>query len=170
MCSIYFVTVLKTVLKFINFYIHSFLCDLRCTSKHFWVDFTFSHAAYTDFQFWCVWVFNLPHFKYSDLLLDIIPTSLLQDLQDTWPVQKVSNLWPGKIHLHTWRSATLIPFEVVSLWVNTLLPVVPPLFEAFLESLFAMEYSLPIVFLIMSSRDSYQVPFSCVFRWRNSQK
>ena len=34
---------------------------------------------------------------------------------DTRPVQKVSDLWPGKIHLHTWRSATLIPFKVVSL-------------------------------------------------------
>jgi len=42
-----------------------------------------------------------------------------------------------KIHLHTWRSATLIPFEVVSLWLNTLLPAVPPLFEAFLECGFA---------------------------------
>jgi len=30
-------------------------------------------------------------------------------------VQKVSDLWPGKIHLHAWRSATLIPFEVVFL-------------------------------------------------------
>jgi hypothetical protein len=53
------------------------------------------------------------------------------------PVKKVSDLWPGKIHLHTWRSATLIPFEVVSLWLNTLLPAVLPLFEAFLECLFA---------------------------------
>ena len=34
----------------------------------------------------------------------------------TWPVQKVSDLWPGKIHLHAWRSATLIPFEVF--WQN----------------------------------------------------
>ena len=55
----------------------------------------------------------------------------------TRPVQKVSDLWPGKIHLHAWKSATLIPFEVVSLWLNTLLPEVPPLFEAFLECLFA---------------------------------
>ena len=55
----------------------------------------------------------------------------------TWAVQKVSNLWPGKIYLQAWRSATLIPFEVVSLWLNTLLPVVPPLFKAFLECLFA---------------------------------
>ena len=54
-----------------------------------------------------------------------------------WPVQKVSDLWPGKIHLHAWRSATLIPFKVVSLWLNTLLTAVPPLFEAFLECLFA---------------------------------
>lgn len=51
--------------------------------------------------------------------------------------QKVSDLWPGKIHLHTWRSATLILFEVVSLWQNTLLPEILPLFEAFLECLFA---------------------------------
>ena len=51
--------------------------------------------------------------------------------------QKVSDLWPGKIHLHTWRSATLILFEVVSLWQNTLLPEILPLFEAFLEWLFA---------------------------------
>ena len=137
MCSIYFVTILKKVLKFINFCIHSLLFDLRCTFKHFWLHFTISGPTYTDFQFWCVWVFNLPHFKYSDLLLDITPTSLLLDLQDTWPVQKVSHLWPGEIHLQAWRSATLIPFKVVSLWLNTLLPAVPPLFEAFLESLFA---------------------------------
>jgi len=42
-----------------------------------------------------------------------------------------------KIHLHAWRFATLIPFEVVCLWQNTLLPAVLPLFEAFLECLFA---------------------------------
>jgi len=58
-----------------------------------------------------------------------------------WPytrlVQKVTDLWQGKIHLHAWKSATLIPFEVVSLWLNTLLPAVLPLFEAFLECLFA---------------------------------
>jgi len=53
-----------------------------------------------------------------------------------WPVQKVSNLWPGEIHLHAWSSETLIPFNVVSLWLNTLLPAVSPLFEAFLECLF----------------------------------
>jgi len=35
--------------------------------------------------------------------------------ENTWPVQKVSDLWQGKIHLHAWRSETLIPFEVVSL-------------------------------------------------------
>ena len=58
-------------------------------------------------------------------------------LHCTRAVQKVSDLWPGKIHLHAGRSATLIPFEVVSLWMNTLLPAVPPLFEAFLECLFA---------------------------------
>jgi hypothetical protein len=33
-----------------------------------------------------------------------------------------------------------------------------------------MEYSLAIVFHIKSFRDSKQVPFSCVFRWGNSQK
>jgi len=55
-------------------------------------------------------------------------------ISTTWAV---SDLWPGKIHLHAWTSATLIPFEIVSLWLNTLLPAVPPLFEAFLESLFA---------------------------------
>ena len=54
-----------------------------------------------------------------------------------WAARKVSDLWPGKIHSHAWRSATLIPFEVVCLWLNTLLPAVPPLFEAFLECLFA---------------------------------
>jgi hypothetical protein len=41
--------------------------------------------------------------------------SLEEGLRHTTPVQKVSDLWPGKIHLHTWRSAFLIPFEVVSL-------------------------------------------------------
>jgi len=45
---------------------------------------SFSCPAYTDFQFWCVWVFNLPHFEYSDFLLDITPTSLLLDSQDIW--------------------------------------------------------------------------------------
>ena len=43
-------------------------------------------------------------------------------------------------------------------------PSVPPLFEAFLE------YSLAVVFRIMSSHDSNRVPFSYVFRWGNSQK
>jgi hypothetical protein len=33
-----------------------------------------------------------------------------------------------------------------------------------------MEYSLAVVFRIVSSRDSNLVPFSCVFRWGNSQK
>ena len=44
-----------------------------------------------------------------------------------------SDLWPGKIHLHAWRSATLISFEVVSLRLNTILPAVRPLLETFLE-------------------------------------
>jgi len=52
-------------------------------------------------------------------------------------VQKLSNLWPGNKHLHAWRSATLVPFDVVSLWLNTLLPAVLLLFKAFLECLFA---------------------------------
>jgi hypothetical protein len=82
----------------------------------------------------------------------------------TWP------FWPEKIHLHAWRFATLIPFEVVSLWLNTLLPAVPPLFEAFLEYLFVNGVQMADVFRKMSSRDSSPVPFSCVFRWRNSQK
>ena len=75
--------------------------------------------------------------------LSILPNNihnkslLEQHLPCTWAVQRVSNLWPGKTHLHTWRSATLIPFEIVSLWLNTLLLAVPPLFEAFLECLFA---------------------------------
>jgi len=54
----------------------------------------------------------------------------------TRAVQKVSDLWPRKIHLHALRSATLIPFEVVPLWLNTLLPAVSPLLEAFVECLF----------------------------------
>ena len=55
----------------------------------------------------------------------------------TRPVQKkVSDLWLGKIRLHVWRSATLTPFKAVYLWLNTRLPAVPPLFEAFLERLF----------------------------------
>jgi len=58
-------------------------------------------------------------------------------LRCMWAVQKTSNLWLGKLHLHAWRCATLIPFEVVSLWLNTLLPAVLPLFETFLECLFA---------------------------------
>jgi hypothetical protein len=33
-----------------------------------------------------------------------------------------------------------------------------------------MEYSLAVVFRIMSFRESNRVPFSCVFRWGNSQK
>jgi len=54
-----------------------------------------------------------------------------------WAFQKVSEFWQGKIHLHAWSSATLIPFEVVFLWLNTLLRAVPPLLEVFLECLFA---------------------------------
>ena len=29
----------------------------------------------------------------------------------TWPIQKVSDLWPEKIHLHAWRSATIYPLR-----------------------------------------------------------
>ena len=48
------------------------------------------------------------------------------------PCSKSIRPLAGKIHLHAWRSASLI-----SLWLNTLLPTVPPLFEEFLECLFA---------------------------------
>ena len=43
----------------------------------------------------------------------------------------------GKNTFTRLRAATLIPFEVVSLWLNTLLPAVPPLFEAILKCPFA---------------------------------
>jgi len=76
----------------------------------------------------------------SKLRYDKQPAPLCPDVM--WPVQKVSDLQPGKIHLHCWRSATLIPFEVVSLWLNTLLPVVQPSFKAFLECLFVNEVQL----------------------------
>ena len=52
--------------------------------KQSWLHFTFSRPAYTDFQFLCLWVFNLPHSRNSDLLLDITPMSLLLDPQDIW--------------------------------------------------------------------------------------
>jgi len=54
----------------------------------------------------------------SVLLLCInikFPFRFSQNSYYTWPIQKVSDLWPGKIHLHAWRSTTLIPFEVVPL-------------------------------------------------------
>jgi len=71
-----------------------------------------------------------------------------------------------KIHLHAWRSATLIPFKVVSLWLNTLLPAVPPLFEAFLECLFVngLQLGRHVPYNVVSL-----LPFSCIFRWGNSQ-
>jgi len=47
-------------------------------------------------------------------IIDFIVFPLLI-LGYTRPVQKVSDLWPGKIHLHAWKSATLSPFKVVSL-------------------------------------------------------
>jgi len=75
----------------------------------------------------------------------------------TWAVQKVSDVWLGKIHLHAWRSATLIPFEVVSLWLNTFLPVVLPLFKAFLECLFANRVQL-----------SHRVPYNVVSWFKSS--
>jgi hypothetical protein len=105
---------------------------------------------------------------YSSLCKCEIFENQFNDSHTLPPCSKVSDIWPGKIHLHTWRSATLIPFEVVSLWLNTILPAVVPLFEAFLECLFAN--GLAIVLHIMSSCDSNRVPFSCVFRWGNSQK
>jgi len=55
----------------------------------------------------------------------------------TWHVQNVFDVWPGKIYLHAWRSATLILFEVVFLWLKALLSAVPPFFETFMECLFA---------------------------------
>jgi hypothetical protein len=83
--------------------------------------------------------------------------TIVRIYETTRPVQKVSDLWPGKIHLHTWRSATLTAFEVVSLWLNTLLPAVQPLFEAFLECLFANGVQL-----------SRRVPYSVV-SWVKSE-
>ena len=69
----------------------------------------------------------------------------------TRPVQKVSDLWLGKIHLHAWKSAAPVPYKVISFWLNTLLPVVLPLFEAFLECLFANGVQL-----------SHHVPYNVV--------
>jgi hypothetical protein len=45
----------------------------------------------------------------------------------TWSVQKVSDLWSAKIQLIIWMPETLIPFKVVSLVMQMLLPVVLPL-------------------------------------------
>jgi len=52
----------------------------------------------------------------------------------TWSVQKVSDLWSAKIQLFILMSETLISFKLVSLVMHTLLPVVLPLLETFLES------------------------------------
>ena len=79
------------------------------------------------------------------------------NLYITRPVQKLSDLWSGKIHLHAWKSATLVPFEAVCLWPNTLLPAVPPLFEAFLECLFANGVQL-----------SRRVPYNVVSWFKSS--
>jgi len=49
-------------------------------------------------------------------------------------VQKVSYLWSAKIQFFIWMSETLIPFKVVFLVMHTLLSVVLPLLETFLES------------------------------------
>ena len=67
--------------------------------------------------------------------------SCCQGWLDTLAIRGLCKKYPtfgrGKIHLHSLRSATLIPFEVVSLWMNTHLPAVPPLLETSLECLFA---------------------------------
>jgi hypothetical protein len=55
-------------------------------------------------------------------------------IPNTWSVQKVWDLWSAKIQLFILMSETLIPFKVVSLVMNTLLPEVLPLLETFLES------------------------------------
>ena len=52
---------------------------------------------------------------FAELMILADRTLSKSSESNTRSVQKVSDLWPGKIHLHAWRSATLIPFEVVSL-------------------------------------------------------
>ena len=87
-----------------------------------------------------------------------------------WPVQNVSNLWPRKIHLHAWRSATLIPFQVVSFWLNTLLPVVLPLFKAFMECLFAngLQLDRRVLYNVVSWHKS--TPFQLRFQVQKQPK
>jgi len=60
--------------------------------------------------------------KFPDVtpysLVDIrecLNKNIFLHLKSTRAVQIVSDIWPAKIHLHALRSATLIPFEIVSL-------------------------------------------------------
>jgi hypothetical protein len=55
------------------------------------------------------WIMIMPSGRLS------ITNISVSVLTHTWSVQKVSDLWLGKIHLQAWRSATLTPFEVVPL-------------------------------------------------------
>jgi hypothetical protein len=75
-----------------------------------------------------------------------------------------------KIHIHSWRSATLIPVEVVSLWLNTLLPAVPPLFEAFLECVLAsgVQHSRRVPYKVVSWLKSS--PFQLRFQVKKQPK
>ena len=67
-----------------------------------------------------------------------VPTTNLQHCHNKYEgCSKTIGLLAEKNTFNASSSATLIPFEVVSLWLNTLLPAVPPLFEAFLECLYA---------------------------------
>ena len=90
--------------------------------------------------------------------------------ENTWAVQKVSDLWSAKIQLFILTSETLIPFKVVSLVMHTLLPAVLSLLETFLESSYGILYSWAVAFRIMSSLDSNQVAFSGIFNLWNIQK
>jgi len=72
--------------------------------------------------------------KYKNFCISYEKVCNKSRQNNTWAVQKVSDLWSAKIQLFILTSETLIPFKLVSLVMHTLLPAVLPLLETFLES------------------------------------
>jgi len=80
---------------------------------------------------------TMPECRVTTMRISNLCSKLCDFMQDICDLfKKYPTFGWEKIRSHAWRSAILISFKVVYLWLKTLLPAVPPLFKAFLESLF----------------------------------
>jgi hypothetical protein len=134
-------------------------CLTKCKIKHF-VHFH-DHLLKFQCRTWCSQTISKDCYKFHKNKksfihkwhkykeFSFIPIDCAADVQENhpriydslyfvrpWCVEKVSNLWSAEIHLLIWRYKPLIPFQVVSLVMHTLLPALPPLLETLLKRVF----------------------------------